>query len=46
MATKISRLFTWQVNFSDRYITNPQPTFKKNDLLLTTGLGITFGKKE
>jgi putative salt-induced outer membrane protein YdiY len=46
LATKISRLLTWQVNFSDRYVTNPQPTFKKNDLLLTTGIGITFGKKE
>ncbi len=46
LATKISKLLTWQVNLSDRYVTNPLPTFKKNDLLLTTGLGVTFGKKE
>lgn len=45
-ATKISKLLTWQVSLSDRYVTNPLPTFKKNDLLLTTGLGVTFGKKE
>jgi putative salt-induced outer membrane protein YdiY len=46
LSTKVSRLLTWQVSFSNRYVTNPQPTFKNNDLLLTTGLGITFGKKE
>ena len=46
MATKINRLLTWQVNVSDHYVTNPLPTFKENDLLLTTGIGVTFGKKE
>ncbi len=46
IATKLSRLLTWQLNLSDRYVTNPLPTFKKNDLLLTTGIGVTFGKKE
>jgi putative salt-induced outer membrane protein len=46
MATKISRLLTWQVNLSDHYVTNPQPTFRENDLMLTTGIGVTFGKKE
>jgi putative salt-induced outer membrane protein len=46
LATKISRILTWQINFGDRYVTNPLPGTKKNDLLLTTGLGVTFGKKE
>jgi putative salt-induced outer membrane protein YdiY len=46
MATKISRLLTWQVNVSDHYVTNPLPTFNENDLLLTTGIGVTFGRKE
>jgi putative salt-induced outer membrane protein len=46
VATKLSRLLTWQVNLSERYVTNPPAATKKNDLLLTTGLGVTFGKKE
>ena len=46
LATKLTKLLTWQVNLSERYVTNPLPGTKKNDLLLTTGLGVTFGKKE
>ena len=46
LATKLSRLLTWQVNLSERYVTNPPLGTKKNDLLLTTGLGVTFGKEE
>ena len=46
VATKITRLLTWQVNFSDHYVTNPLPTFNENDLILTTGIGVTFGNKE
>jgi hypothetical protein len=46
MATKINKLLTWQVNFNDRYVSNPLIGTRQNDLLLTTGVGVTFGKKE
>jgi putative salt-induced outer membrane protein len=42
--TKLYKWISWQVTFSDRYLTNPVPGTKKNDLLLTTGLRLTFGK--
>jgi putative salt-induced outer membrane protein YdiY len=40
--TKISKWFGWQTAFSDIYVTNPPPTTKKNDLVFTTGLNVTF----
>ena len=43
-ATKLYRWISWQVTFSDRYLTNPVSGTKKNDLLLTTGLRMSFGK--
>jgi putative salt-induced outer membrane protein YdiY len=43
VATTIKNWLAWQVTFSDRYISNPLPGIKKNDLILTTGLRITFG---
>lgn len=42
--TKLYKWISWQVTFSDRYLTNPVPGTQKNDLLLTTGLRMTFGK--
>jgi putative salt-induced outer membrane protein YdiY len=43
-ATKLKNWLSWQVTYSDRYLSNPQPGFKKNDLLLSTGLRLTYGK--
>jgi len=43
-ATKIKSWLAWQVTFSDRYISDPPLGLKGNDLLLTTGLRLTFGK--
>ncbi len=43
-ATKLKSWLSWQVTYSDRYLSNPLPGFKKNDLLLSTGLRVTFGK--
>jgi hypothetical protein len=43
-STKISKWLTWNVSLSDRYLNNPAPGRKTNDLLYTTGLGITFAK--
>jgi len=42
--TKLKTWLGWQVTFSDRYISNPPLGLKGNDLLLSTGLRLTFGK--
>jgi putative salt-induced outer membrane protein YdiY len=41
--TKLNSWLGWQVTFSDRYISNPPLNLKGNDLLLSTGLRLTFG---
>jgi putative salt-induced outer membrane protein YdiY len=41
--TKLKSWLGWQVTFSDRYISNPPLNLKGNDLLLSTGLRLTFG---
>jgi hypothetical protein len=43
-ATKLKNWLSWQVTFSDRYLSDPLPGFKTNDLLLSTGVRLTFGK--
>jgi Protein of unknown function, DUF481 len=43
-ATKVKNWLSWQVTFSDRFLSDPLPGFKKNDLLLSTGFRFTFGK--
>jgi putative salt-induced outer membrane protein YdiY len=43
-ATKLKGWLSWQVTYSDRYLSDPLPGLKKNDLLLSTGLRLTFGK--
>lgn len=40
--TKISKWLGWQNQFSDIYVSNPPLGAKKNDLILTTGLNISF----
>ena len=42
--TKLNSWLNWQVSFQDRYVSFPIPGIKKNDLLLTTGIRLTFGK--
>ncbi len=46
IVTALSNVFSWQLTLSDRYISNPPFSLKKNDLLLTTGLRFTFGSKK
>jgi len=43
--TRLSRLLSWQVTLSDRYLSNPIPGIKKNDVLFNTGIRLTFGGK-
>ena len=45
LSTKINSFLNWQTSFSDVYVTNPPSGTKDNDIILTTGLGFTFGKK-
>jgi putative salt-induced outer membrane protein YdiY len=40
--TKINKWLGWQNQFSDIYVSNPPPTSKQNDLILTTGLNFSF----
>jgi putative salt-induced outer membrane protein YdiY len=43
-ATKLKNWLSWQITFSDRFLSDPLPGLKKNDLLLSTGVRLTFGK--
>jgi hypothetical protein len=43
-ATKLKGWLSWQVSFTDGYLSDPLPGLKKNDLLLSTGIRLTFGK--
>lgn len=40
--TKISKWLGWQNAFGDIYVTNPPVGKKRNDILLTTGLNVSF----
>jgi putative salt-induced outer membrane protein len=40
--TKISKWLGWQNSFSNIYVSNPPTGAKDNDILLTTGLNVTF----
>jgi putative salt-induced outer membrane protein len=42
LVTKISKWLGWQNQFGDIYVTNPPNGAKKNDVVLTTGLNISF----
>jgi putative salt-induced outer membrane protein YdiY len=39
---KLMRWLTWNITASDRYMSNPPIGSKNNDLLLTTGFGVSF----
>jgi putative salt-induced outer membrane protein YdiY len=43
--TALNKYMSWNVTISDRYLSNPPGTAKKNDVLFTTGIGVKFGNK-
>lgn len=43
VASKFYKSLTWNVNFGDIYNSVPVVGLKNNDLVLTTGVGVTFG---
>jgi putative salt-induced outer membrane protein len=45
-ATIIKNWLSWQVTFSDGYLSNPPFGIKSNDLLLSTGLRVVWGKNK
>jgi putative salt-induced outer membrane protein YdiY len=42
--TRLFKWLTWNLGFSDRYLSNPVPGRKSNDILYTTGIGISFAR--
>ena len=46
IATKLNGWMTANANFLNQYNNRPVPGNKYNDMLFTTGLGFTFGKKK
>lgn len=45
LVTNLSSRLSWYVTVGNRYVSNPLPDTQKNDLLLTTGIRATFGRK-
>ena len=45
VATKFYRALTWNLTLGDIYNSIPVPGKRNNDLVLTTGVGISFGAK-
>jgi putative salt-induced outer membrane protein YdiY len=44
LVTRLNRWLSWQITFSDRYLSNPVTDAKNNDVLLTTGIQLNFAK--
>jgi uncharacterized protein DUF481 len=44
IATALKKWLAWHFTVSDRYLSNPLPGTKKNDVLFTTGLRVTFAR--
>jgi putative salt-induced outer membrane protein YdiY/small nuclear ribonucleoprotein (snRNP)-like protein len=42
--TKLKNWLTWNIAISNRLLSNPVPGRQKNDLLYTTGIGVTFSR--
>lgn len=43
LSTELSQWFAWHITLSDRFLTDPLPGVKKNDVLLSTGVRFSFG---
>jgi hypothetical protein len=43
LSTAISKWLGWQFSLSDSFLSNPPTGIKRNDLILSTGLRLTFG---
>jgi hypothetical protein len=45
LLTSLSSRLSWYVTVGNRYVSNPLPGAKSNDLLFTTGIRTSFGRK-
>lgn len=45
LSLKLTRLLNWNMNLTDNYTSFPPAGTLSNDLVYTTGLGLTFGRK-
>lgn len=46
LATQLKGWLSWQFSFTDSYISYPPPGLKGNDLVLSTGLRVVWGKQK
>jgi putative salt-induced outer membrane protein YdiY len=44
LTTEIAQWLAWHFTISDRFLSNPIPGVKKNDVLITTGVRFSFGE--
>ena len=44
LATSIRKWLSWQMSYSNRYLSNPVGGRAKSDTLFTTGVRMTFAK--
>jgi hypothetical protein len=44
LVTTLRRWLAWQATVSDRFLSNPVPGRRKNDILFTTGLRLSFAR--
>jgi len=44
LSSRINSWLSWQSAVSERYVSNPPAGRRRNDLLVTTGLGVNFGR--
>lgn len=44
LSTDIKKWFALQVSFTDRYLSNPAPDRKTNDLIFSAGIRLSFGQ--
>ncbi len=44
LVTQLTKVLSWQVTFTNLYLSNPPVGVKTTDAILTTGLRFTFGK--
>jgi putative salt-induced outer membrane protein YdiY/RNase P/RNase MRP subunit p29 len=42
--TRLFKWLIWNLSFSDRYLSNPVAGRKNNDILYSTGIGVTFAR--
>ena len=44
LVTPLTKVLSWQVTFTNLYLSNPPGGVKTADVMMTTGLRFTFGK--